>query len=186
MNFEQRSLEYHDKLMRYLNNYGGHKPANLQRLVELRRDWIDDVIELPEARRFWTYDDIHLEKADELSMLCQTYRNLEMFDEAEHALEEARNMLNQEAYIKSNAEYKEDSMIQANFSLAESQIHFLEQYKDYGFEDKSALVRAALTHLQQELARENLQKSADLYAEVYEEDEEVRELTETALVGWPT
>ena len=77
-------------------------------------------------------------------------------------------------------------MIQAKFSLAESQIHFLEQYKNYGFKDKSAFVRAALTRFQQELARENLQKSAYLYAEVYEEDEEVRELTESALTGWPT
>ena len=77
-------------------------------------------------------------------------------------------------------------MIQAKFSLSESQVHFLEHYKDYGFNNKSALVREALIRFQQELARENLLKSADLYAEVYEEDEEVQELTESALAGWPT
>ncbi|MBM3237278.1 hypothetical protein FJZ31_13375 [Candidatus Poribacteria bacterium] len=76
-------------------------------------------------------------------------------------------------------------MIQTKFSLAESQIHFLEHYKDYGFKDKSALVREALARFQQELAKEHLLKSADLYAEVYQEDEDVRELTETALAGWP-
>ena len=77
-------------------------------------------------------------------------------------------------------------MIQAKFSLFESQVHFLEHYKDYGFTDKSALVRDALTRFQGELAKENLLKSADLYAKVYEEDEDVRELTEAALAGWPT
>lgn len=77
-------------------------------------------------------------------------------------------------------------MIQAKFSLAENQIHFLEQYKGYGFRNKSALVREALERLRQELERKNLQKSANLYAEVYQEDEEVQELTESALAGWPT
>jgi len=80
---------------------------------------------------------------------------------------------------------KEDFMLQATFSLSESQTRFLELYKDYGFKDKSALVREALRCLQQELERENLRKSAGLYAEIYEEDEEVRELTESALAGWP-
>ena len=77
-------------------------------------------------------------------------------------------------------------MIQAKFSLAESQVHLLEHYKDYGFKNKSALVREALARFQRELVRENLLKSADLYAEVYAEDEEARELTEAALAGWPT
>jgi flagellin-specific chaperone FliS len=52
-----------------------------------------------------------LEKAGSLDMLCQTYRFLEMFDEAEHALEEARNMLNQAAHLKSSSDYKEVNFI---------------------------------------------------------------------------
>ena len=76
-------------------------------------------------------------------------------------------------------------MIQAKFSLSESHVHFLESYKDYGFKDKSALVREALTRFQREYAKKSLLKSADLYAEVYGEDKEVRELTEAALAGWP-
>lgn len=37
----------------------------------------------------------------------------------------------------------------------------------------------------QELELQNLKQSAALYAEVYEEDDELRELTEAALEGWP-
>jgi len=36
------------------------------------------------------------------------------------------------------------------------------------------------------MIQDDLQKSADLYAEIYEVDEEIRELTEAALTGWPT
>jgi hypothetical protein len=37
----------------------------------------------------------------------------------------------------------------------------------------------------EELDRQALQESADLYAEVYDEDVELQELTETAIAGWP-
>ena len=46
-------------------------------------------------------------------------------------------------------------------------------------------MREALTRFQREYAKKSLLKSADLYAEVYGEDKEVRELTEAALAGWP-
>ncbi|MCL4261856.1 MAG: hypothetical protein KJ069_01505 [Anaerolineae bacterium] len=39
--------------------------------------------------------------------------------------------------------------------------------------------------LTEELEQENLRQSADLYAELYAEDEELRELTQAAMVGWP-
>ena len=35
------------------------------------------------------------------------------------------------------------------------------------------------------LARERLEESARLYAEIYDEDEDLRQLTEAALEGWP-
>ncbi|NKQ36098.1 MAG: hypothetical protein HF973_10850 [Chloroflexi bacterium] len=38
---------------------------------------------------------------------------------------------------------------------------------------------------QEKLDWEALEKSADLYAEVYAEDSELRELTEMALAEWP-
>ncbi len=77
-------------------------------------------------------------------------------------------------------------MIQAKFSLEESHIQFLEQRKQYGFKDKSDVVRTALDHLHAELARQRLRESADLYAETYENDDEMQEWTDTALSKWPT
>jgi hypothetical protein len=61
----------------------------------------------------------------------------------------------------------------------------LKNYKQYGFKDKSAMVRAALLQLQKEVERRSLELSAELYAEVYEEDTDLQELTETALTEWP-
>jgi hypothetical protein len=70
-------------------------------------------------------------------------------------------------------------MLQAKFSVKESQARFLSRYKDYGFKDKSTMLRVAILELEQ------LKQSANLYAEVYSEDNELKELTETALDGWP-
>lgn len=76
-------------------------------------------------------------------------------------------------------------MIQAKFSLEEEQVKFLNQHKNYGFKDKSTVIRKALTRFQRELENEMMKMSADLYAEIYDEDEEIRELTESAISGWP-
>lgn len=62
---------------------------------------------------------------------------------------------------------------------------FLEQYEVYGFKNKSALIWAALNHLRREIEAQALKQSADLCTEVYEEDEALQELTESALKGWP-
>ena len=77
-------------------------------------------------------------------------------------------------------------MIQAKFSLKESHIQFIEQFKRYGFKDKSDVVRTALDRLSTELAQQRLRESAALYAEVYEEDDETQEWTDAALSEWPT
>lgn len=77
-------------------------------------------------------------------------------------------------------------MIQAKFSLEESHIQFLAQCKQYGFKDKSDVVRTALDRLYTELAQQRLCESAELYAEVYAEDDETQEWTEAALSEWPT
>jgi Arc/MetJ-type ribon-helix-helix transcriptional regulator len=76
-------------------------------------------------------------------------------------------------------------MIQAKFSLEKSHVQFLNQFQLYGFKDKSEIVRIALSRLQRELERQSLQESAALYAQIYEEDAEIKELTESALLGWP-
>lgn len=77
-------------------------------------------------------------------------------------------------------------MIQAKFSLKETHIQFIEQCKQYGFKDKSDVVRTALDRLAAELAQQRLSASADLYAESYEEDTETKEWTGDALSAWPT
>ncbi len=51
---------------------------------------------------------------------------------------------------------------------------------------RERVVRAALDRLRLELARQRLRESADLYAEVYDEDAETREVTDAASAAWPT
>jgi hypothetical protein len=76
-------------------------------------------------------------------------------------------------------------MIPAKFSLEQSQIDFLERFKTLGFKDKSSIVRLALDKLHQEIERQQLEQSAQLYAEVYAEDEELQQLTDAASQDWP-
>ncbi|MCU0579931.1 MAG: hypothetical protein MUF69_10360 [Desulfobacterota bacterium] len=76
-------------------------------------------------------------------------------------------------------------MEHGKFSFREKQAQFISRYRSYGFKDKSALVRAALDRLEEELEKENLRKSASLYAEIYPDDAELKEVTAVALTGWP-
>jgi hypothetical protein len=76
-------------------------------------------------------------------------------------------------------------MRQAKFSLTLSLIEFLNDYKLYGFKDRSSMVRTALLRLKEELELQSLKQSANLYVEVYDEDAELQELTEIAVEGWP-
>jgi len=81
--------------------------------------------------------------------------------------------------------FMEDRMLQAKFSVKESHTRFLSKFKEYGFKDKSSMLRAAIDHLIRELELERLKQSADLYSEIYFEDDELKEITEEALDGWP-
>ncbi len=76
-------------------------------------------------------------------------------------------------------------MLQAKFSIEEMQIDFLSKYKSFGFKDKSSMLRTALDLLKKEIEREDLKRSADLYSELYSSDDEIKELTESALEEWP-
>jgi hypothetical protein len=76
-------------------------------------------------------------------------------------------------------------MPQMKFSLSPNHEEFVKQYQLWGFPDKSSLIREALNQLQTRLKHERLRKSAQLYAEVYQEDQELQELTGQALEGWP-
>jgi hypothetical protein len=81
--------------------------------------------------------------------------------------------------------HKEDAMQQAKFSCQENQAEFLSNYKNYGFKDKSAMVRESLNLLREKLEAQRLRESADLYAETYMEDSELKALTDYAVRGWP-
>lgn len=76
-------------------------------------------------------------------------------------------------------------MLQAKFSVEEAQARFLNNYRDYGFKDKSAMLRAAIGHFKKEFELKRLIESADLYSEIYSEDKDLKELTDTAAIGWP-
>jgi len=76
-------------------------------------------------------------------------------------------------------------MGQAKITFEPSQVEFLKAHKKYGFKDKSSLVREALKRFQEELKKRELETSAQLYAEVYTQDADLRELTDSAIEGWP-
>ena len=62
------------------------------------------------------------------------------------------------------------------------QISLLKKHTFYGFKNESALIYYALNLFKNELNKKSeLEKSADLYAEIYQEDEELKFLTETAI-----
>lgn len=76
-------------------------------------------------------------------------------------------------------------MLQAKFSLSENQYEFINNFRQYGFKDKSAMVRSAIERLERELELQQLIRSAELYAEMYEEDKTLQNLTQSAVEEWP-
>lgn len=76
-------------------------------------------------------------------------------------------------------------MLQAKFSVEETQAKFLNNFKAYGFKDKSSMLRAAIELFKRKMELERLRRSAELYSETYDEDTDLKELTESALDGWP-
>ncbi len=78
-------------------------------------------------------------------------------------------------------------MQQAKFSLTLTPGRILgRHHQAYGFKDRSSMVRIALQQFREELELQSLKQSANLYAELYEQDEELHELTQTAIEDWPT
>ena len=77
-------------------------------------------------------------------------------------------------------------MHQAKFSLKESNLLFLQEYRPYGFKDKSEVVRTDLDRLADDFTRRRLRESAALYEEVYEENRKTREWTDADLAEWPS
>lgn len=76
-------------------------------------------------------------------------------------------------------------MQEQTFKLDELTIRFLERCQEYGFQDPSEVVRTALAKLQLALNDNNLEESATLYADLYQGDRELQELTDAGLEEWP-
>lgn len=76
-------------------------------------------------------------------------------------------------------------MKQAKFSITEEQNAFLEAYREHGFKDKSEVVRAAIETLRERLLNTELDRSAELYAELYAGNEEEQDWVDDAARGWP-
>lgn len=76
-------------------------------------------------------------------------------------------------------------MQQAKISFDENQIKFINMYRELGFKDKSSLVRTAIQEFIRSVENQKLIKSAKLYAEIYKEDFELRDLTNAAIKDWP-
>ncbi len=66
-------------------------------------------------------------------------------------------------------------------AIDENQIEFVKHYSQYGFKSEDELINEALDRLRSEFEHDSLLESAELYADIYETDEELRMLTETAL-----
>ena len=77
-------------------------------------------------------------------------------------------------------------MVQVKLSIEEAQNEFLKNYREFGFKDKSSIVRTAIDRLKKEMEIKKLEESADLYLELYESDSELKEMTESAIEGWPS
>lgn len=66
-------------------------------------------------------------------------------------------------------------------TIDESQVDFLRQFSTYGFKNQEDLIKEALERLRQDLQQKALERSADLYAEIYSEDDDLQELTELVM-----
>ena len=76
-------------------------------------------------------------------------------------------------------------MLQSKFTIENEHDQFLRKHEAYGFNDRSAMVRAALDRFINELEQRQMAESAVLYAELYEEDIELQQLADAAIEDWP-
>ena len=76
-------------------------------------------------------------------------------------------------------------MHQIKVSLETSHLDFINHHKLFGFKNRSSMVRKALVQMQETLEQQRLQASAEIYAELYEIDAELQDLTSAALDEWP-
>ncbi len=75
-------------------------------------------------------------------------------------------------------------MVQSKVTLTEELANFISLHKKLGFKDKSAMVRNALARMKTILEKEQLEKSASLYAELYKNDKETQEWVQDSTEDW--
>lgn len=64
-------------------------------------------------------------------------------------------------------------------------LKLIEEYKSYGFHNIDEMMNKAMKLLKQELELEKkIENSATLYAEIYSNDEEVKDWTFSSMVDW--
>jgi translation initiation factor 2B subunit (eIF-2B alpha/beta/delta family) len=71
-------------------------------------------------------------------------------------------------------------MPQIKVVLKDAEFDFVENHLSYGFKSKTELVNKAISAFRKQLREKAIAESAELYQEIYEQDEELRELTNDA------
>ena len=79
-----------------------------------------------------------------------------------------------------------EGIIKKTLTLTKEQSQILSTYKDLGFNNESELLNYAIMLFQKEIRKLNeLKLSADLYSEIYNNDLDLQDLTQTALSKIP-
>jgi hypothetical protein len=60
----------------------------------------------------------------------------------------------------------------------------IKQYKQFGFDSQDAMIARAFALLLQETEQQRLQESANLYAELYEQDTDAHQWVNAAITDW--
>ena len=69
-------------------------------------------------------------------------------------------------------------MVQSKITLTEELSDFLSFHKEFGYKNRSDMIREALEAMKQKLDEEKLNNSANLYSELYDDDDEAKEWIE--------
>ena len=76
-------------------------------------------------------------------------------------------------------------MIEQKIMISDTEAQFIKNYAEHGFQNVSELISRALGLLKKEIEKQKqLLLSANLYAEIYDEDEELQEWTNSAIEDW--
>ncbi len=80
----------------------------------------------------------------------------------------------------SNVYLRSITVPQIKIVLKDAEFDFVENYLNYGFKSKTELVNTAVATFRKQLRDRAIAESAELYQQIYEEDLELRQLTNDA------